>query len=266
MREFCLDTHPYFAPFFYNTLKNKFNSSGLQQRYNNAFNVCMEDGVALRFRKNDKITDCEFYEIMKCVYSNTDRDRFIITLGYLEAVVKAIRNNDIPNANCAAINQLYDFLDICYTNKLALNEYLNSYLNIAGDVVTSGIDTDTISNVSILVAEMIAILYPYLEENCRVMEILIQRAAEAFDQATYNGTPITALSPANLDAYQSQFIVNNSTAPTNFFNSSCTDEEIKANMPTNVDSTSSIIYLLDHCIKDDKIIPFLMGITVDVTV
>jgi hypothetical protein len=264
MREFYLDTHPFFETFFYNTLRNKFNSSGLQQRYDREFGVCMEDKTALRFRKKDKIKECEFYDLMLCIYSNTDRDRFIITLGYLEALIKAIRNGDVQHAHSEVIDLLYDFLDVCYTNKLKLESYLNSYLNVAGDAVTSGIDNSIIQNSTILVCELIAMLYPYLEDNCHVMEILIDRAAAAFDQATYNGIPLNELSPADLDAYQTQFIVNNSTSPTDFFSSECSEAEIKANLPTYVDSSSSIVFLLDNCVKPDKIIPFLMGITVDV--
>lgn len=262
MKEFCLDTHPFFEPFFYNTLRNKFLDKSLQGRYDRAFGVC-RDNVVYRCRKNSKITECEFYELMTCQFSNSDsKDRFVVTVGFLESVVKAIRCGTINNAHCEKINKLYQFLDVCFSNKLKLREYLDSYLNITGGVVTVDVsdveNESTITYFMTVVAELITCLSLSLLDNCRVMEVLIRRAAEAFDMAKKDGKPLADLSPCEVECFQLEFYQEND----GFWNDNCTQEEITDNIPPNVSSICAVRYLIENCVKNEEVINFLMNVTV----
>jgi len=196
---------------------------------------------------------------MVCAYTNAEnKDRFVVTVGFLEAVVRAVRAGDVENTHCEEINALYDFLDVCFSGKLRLREYLDSYLNVTNGAVQVDVGGD-VTNFQTLVAQLIDRLEPYLILNCRLMEVLVRRAAEGFDMATYNGSPLNELSPAEVDAYHNEFIESNST----YWNGECTDEEIKRNLPPYVSSQCSVIYLIENCVNRENIIDFLMNVTVD---
>jgi hypothetical protein len=263
MKSFCLDTHPYFDAFFYNTLRNKFLDKTLQGRYDRAFGVCRDGDVALRFRKKAKITECEFYEVMTCAYTNTEnKDRFVITIGFIEAIIRAVRAGTIDALHCDNINRLYDFLDICFSGKLKLREYLNSYMNITDGAITVDVgdleNGNPITFFMTIVAEIITDLTGYLIDNCRFMEVLIRRASEAFDVATKNGDILSDMSPEGIDEFHNAFIINNAE----FLSGECTEHEIKANLVPNVCSTDSVRYLIEFCVKPEEIINFLMNVTI----
>jgi hypothetical protein len=263
MREFCLDTHPFYEHFFYNTLRNKFQDKDLQGRYDREFGVCRKDNVVMRFRKKSKMTDCEFYDAMVCAYTNAEnKDRFVVTVAFLEAVVRAVRNGDVENVHCAELNALYDFLDVCFSGKLKLREYLDSYLNISEGAVTVDVDVDTVNNTGRLVACLISTLHPYLVDNCRLMEVLIRRASEALDMSEWCEVPLDELSPAKVEEWQEWFVDANS----DYLKAECQENPglraVKKNLPTNVSSYCSIVWMIENCVLDDAIIDFLMNITV----
>lgn len=268
MRKFCLDTHPLFEAFFYNTLRNKFQDKDLQGRYDREFGVCRRNNVVLRFRKANKITDCEFYDAMVCAYTNAEnKDRFVVTVAFLEAIVRAVRAGDVSNVHCEEIGALYDFLDICFSGKLGLREYLTRYpfLDSAnGGPLTVDVSDPVVTPFGQSVSALIKTLDPYLLQNCRLMEVLIRRATEALDMETLNGTSIFELAPAQVDVWKDEFISNNSV----FFRDECLAEEaesgvIKANLPPTVTSQCSVIYLIENCVIPENVIDFLMSVTTD---
>lgn len=268
MKSFCLDKHPFFEKFFYNTLTNrKFMDKDMQGRYDRAFSVCRENDVAYRVRKADKITECEFYDVLTCAFSNIDsRDRFVITMGYMEAVVRAIRDGKSAELNsdigCTKLEYLWDFLDQCFSGEIKLRDYLNSYANVICDpeLVVANIggtnlnDPDSLKSPEAVVASIIDDLQPCLANNCRVMEVLIRNASKSMETLFDN-----ANAPVDISCTQQVIFDVNDTAGN--WATDVTVDDVVSKLPPSVCPADSVRALLDDCVAADKLVDFLMCLT-----
>jgi hypothetical protein len=275
-KKFGLETHPYFEELFFKTCNNKLINKTFQGRYDRAFGVCRDDDILVRYRLRSSVTESEFYEQLVKEYLDADnRERFVITLGFMVAVIKGFRAGDVPELTLESAALLFEFLDVCYSGKQDLRDYIEKYPNLVGICVT--VDVDDLDNngpISVFVSEvadLINALSAYLIDNCLVMEVLIRRAADALD-IMFEDVDMT---PAGLEAaFAGSLEV---ILDAGYFNDDCeadvqayidtqtqseTVDNLRANFPPNVDSATSIRYFIENCIAEEEIINYLITVTV----
>lgn len=202
---FGLDKHPYFKNLFWKSCERRVCTdftcnlesiivSPLLERYTD----CEKDSL-LYIQKKDSLTEEEFYKHLLCVYSNSDsRDRFIITIAYMESLYRTCKNKSGCSENrellCDkdVIANMFKYLSKCFCDENKVAKFLNSQsvLKFPGNgfvpIITA--KPTTLYQYELLcVAKLIGLLSKGLNSNCLVLEVLARQAAKALtlgDNAT----------------------------------------------------------------------------------
>jgi hypothetical protein len=201
--KYKLDKHPYFRDFFWSCVENKFLNKPEEEDDNDAilnaiYSRC-ENKPLVCFSKNVNMCEEEFYKHLVNVLSNSDsRDRFVLTVGIMESVVRTDNNSYNPES-------LYRYIDVCVCNEVKVSQYLSGVQKAVNNAVdnclaksllpgvklpekTSDPDSccdevkwnllcgndNTLDNIS---AEMSA----EMSKNCSLMDVLKRHAARLLD-------------------------------------------------------------------------------------
>jgi len=225
----CLDKHPFFCDLFYDKVTSKFQRKDAKTRFLKAFDACVPNNVLAYCLKKECLCEEEFYSHLLDIYACTEnKEKFIITIGFMEAVVKYIKINKLEDSVIGSgsdagsqseydivkdgIEKLFFYLDNCFSGsvKVALllsllsglqgsecgivNTVINGIVNLATDGNSNGSEAegDLFADLSTL-STLIANLNDYIYTNCAVMNILIEQVCRAIDTTGIYSEVLTTL-------------------------------------------------------------------------
>lgn len=202
--KFGLDKHPYFRDFFWNCIPKRTCARPVLDNRDNtvAINVsnlltaklgnCINDSLAC-IQKRNSICEEEFYKHLLCVLSNTDsRDRFLITIAFMEALYKANQLKSLIGLDkCALlenkdlIEKLFVFLSQCFSDRLKLAQFLDA--NVFKSFIGTPHTDDVIFSIDVTnLNKLLDALSGFLKNNCILMEVLCRHAARCLDTGCSN--------------------------------------------------------------------------------
>jgi hypothetical protein len=198
--KFGLDKHPYFLDYFWKYYQRKTcptsNCAGAVVKHAllEKYGAC-ENTNLLYIQKRHNITEDEFYKHLLCIFSNIDnRDRFIVTIAFMECLFKVDKLKCMFNENdvklfCDTdlITLLFKFLTKCFGDRFKLANYLDSQSVINKFSCVTGLKlpagdclAEIFSNVDYVdLCALIDILSVCLKDNCLLMEVLSRHATKA---------------------------------------------------------------------------------------
>lgn len=190
--ELGLDQHPYFVNWFYDNVVDTFATKNLQSRIDRHFGSCTDESMLLQIEKRNKFTESEFYKHLLMVSSEVhNRERFVINVGFVEAIVKALDTKTIT-VNKEEFNTLFKVLDLCTVGSLNASAYLSSLdsMTILNNLLSSALgimnvkigdlETNNMENESEEILRDVGVLGTYIRllnkfilENCVLMDVLV---------------------------------------------------------------------------------------------